>query len=150
MVRLETSRVMQTMTDRNRFTFQYGQIRNETTLKKILTGKMIYIPVWLDQKLLILQKKKHQKYNLHSSMVRLETVIEYLNESEWVEFTFQYGQIRNNNQSYTIKPFNLIYIPVWLDQKHKNMELEGRIRKYLHSSMVRLETVSNSLIIYVN
>ena len=83
-------------------------------------------------------------------MVRLETVIEYLNESEWVEFTFQYGQIRNNNQSYTIKPFNLIYIPVWLDQKHKNMELEGRIRKYLHSSMVRLETVSNSLIIYVN
>ena len=56
-----------------RFTFQYGQIRNNNEIKSLST---------LDN-------------DLHSSMVRLETQINCrycLNDDT---FTFQYGQIRN-------------------------------------------------------
>ena len=57
----------------NKFTFQYGQIRNfyKKTYSKYLSE--IYIPVWLDQKLDRSRKRIGSYKNLHSSMVRLET-----------------------------------------------------------------------------
>ena len=77
------------------FTFQYGQIRNEYLLKIIFNLWIIYIPVWLDQKL----------RNLNKDFYR------------WLSFTFQYGQIRNVDETIERAQFLIIYIPVWLDQK---------------------------------
>ena len=78
------------------FTFQYGQIRNLILLNLYWGAVLIYIPVWIDQKLYIQYHlllyylriyipvwidQKHTLYftesqvkiNLHSSMDRLET-----------------------------------------------------------------------------
>ena len=57
---------------------------------------VIYIPVWLDQK--------------------LEIILDVLNEN--FKFTFQYGQIRNVDTYDALRYSISIYIPVWLDQKH--------------------------------
>ena len=59
-----------------------------------------------------------------------------------IRFTFQYGQIRNKDK-YIIEVKNKnIYIPVWLDQKPLKPNLIAIGQSYLHSSMVRLETIS--------
>ena len=50
MVRLETYRLNKVSTSSYAFTFQYGQIRNELKKQNVLCYKVIYIPVWLDQK----------------------------------------------------------------------------------------------------
>ena len=57
---------------------------------------IIYIPVWLDQKFTSTLNK----------------------DREIIQFTFQYGQIRNINTIYYLYVFYNIYIPVWLDQKY--------------------------------
>ena len=96
-------------------------------------------------------------------MDRLETNQTYLKLIQTYQFTFQYGQIRNEKQ----KPYKTkhlkIYIPVWIDQKptistkdclvvEKFTFQYGQIRNQegkaeliaktlnLHSSMDRLET----------
>ena len=102
----------------------------------------IYIPVWLDQKLITttsfifiimvftfqygqirnLQIKAIVKVllvYLHSSMVRLETSQRYLVVTHQKLFTFQYGQIRNSIDIQKEKGQKKIYIPVWLDQKQR-------------------------------
>ena len=56
---------------------------------------LIYIPVWLDQKSKLTNKKKAPKKR----------------------FTFQYGQIRKGFIAGLIIRKIRIYIPVWLDQK---------------------------------
>ena len=56
---------------------------------------MIYIPVWLDQKLLHVKSQAEQMIDLHSSMVRLETSNLGTLTIVDLRFTFQYGQIRN-------------------------------------------------------
>ena len=80
--------------------------------------KIIYIPVWLDQKHFDDINELIKYINLHSSMVRLETnaiVVRYTKNI-------------------------IIYIPVWLDQKHSEDFKKKNIDDDLHSSMVRLET----------
>ena len=57
----------------------------------------IYIPVWLDQKYLLDYKLLHRQTYLHSSMVRLEMQIYGTFILIYLTFTFQYGQIRNEN-----------------------------------------------------
>ena len=95
MVRLETSFVNQVANTAKKFTFQYGQIRNKIIYCIISKIKNIYIPVWLDQKRLLKIIVNILGAYLHSSMVRLETKTEIMNEFIKNKFTFQYGQIRN-------------------------------------------------------
>ena len=95
MVRLETLSNDFVLDKILKFTFQYGQIRNLLTSVLACSLTSIYIPVWLDQK----QKKhyyyKYNYFDLHSSMVRLETLSSLLKLLYLKQFTFQYGQIRN-------------------------------------------------------
>ena len=56
---------------------------------------LIYIPVWLDQK----------RINAKALL------------NDYLAFTFQYGQIRNEDVSEDLSNIKKIYIPVWLDQK---------------------------------
>ena len=63
--------------------------------------------------------------DLHSSMDRLETKNKDNINSFDDLFTFQYGQIRNWQYIKYYRQFNFIYIPVWIDQKHK------RARKFI-------------------
>ena len=99
------------------FTFQYGQIRNYIIFFQFFLKFQIYIPVWLDQKSVVLYRV--QLYPL--------------------KFTFQYGQIRNDNFIIWMNFKEDIYIPVWLDQKYRKRLYIYTARKNLHSSMVRLE-----------
>ena len=95
MVRLETGDEAFRYRCEEQFTFQYGQIRNAAAE----------------------QVQDVQKSNLHSSMVRLETIAWVVPVIGNATFTFQYGQIRNSDFSYFIIYRDIIYIPVWLDQK---------------------------------
>ena len=78
--------------------------------------------------------------NLHSSMVRLETNIQKVISLNKKQFTFQYGQIRNDINDFRQMNAIQIYIPVWLDQKQRLKDRIIMLFFYLHSSMVRLET----------
>ena len=51
MDRLETENIFTCFTLENAFTFQYGQIRNGTFGNQVIDVCLIYIPVWIDQKL---------------------------------------------------------------------------------------------------
>ena len=95
MVRLETGDEAFRYRCEEQFTFQYGQIRNAAAE----------------------QVQDVQKSNLHSSMVRLETIAWVVPVIGNATFTFQYGQIRNCFKSKTKTISSKIYIPVWLDQK---------------------------------
>ena len=165
MVRLETVTTLMIETLIVAFTFQYGQIRNNSCSMECYKLFKIYIPVWLDQKLMKLQSCIKLIDYLHSSMVRLET-LERAEAGDIFEiFTFQYGQIRNlqvyqeqhlfdenlhssmvrletilSNQLLILRP--PIYIPVWLDQKLNLAIAQLKVIQHLHSSMVRLETPS--------
>ena len=122
------------------FTFQYGQIRNHIHQDYIYFLNNIYIPVWLDQKPYLQYFDLVGLYNLHSSMVRLETFSFILFFFSLNEFTFQYGQIRNlYANDFMILELG-IYIPVWLDQKRRKRNNRRNAYVYLHSSMFRLET----------
>ena len=71
-------------------------IDQKLTVKK--TSKIvheIYIPVWIDQKQAETKLENKEKYNLHSSMDRLETLFYMIKLFSAFRFTFQYGQIRN-------------------------------------------------------
>ena len=50
-------------------------------------------------------------------MVRLETLARAKSLPEVMPFTFQYGQIRNDEIKKKKEETSIIYIPVWLDQK---------------------------------
>ena len=145
-----------------KFTFQYGQIRNISISHIVFTNREIYIPVWIDQKLNITEYQALLIFNLHSSMDRLETLVSLTTEIYHKEFTFQYGQIRNLNATVkspccivftfqygqirnerfinNVIKKQLIYIPVWIDQKHISVLMKQQIFSHLHSSMDRLET----------
>ena len=56
------------------FTFQYGQIRKEAFILLMVAENEIYIPVWLDQKVNYIYLTVLYSPNLHSSMVRLESI----------------------------------------------------------------------------
>ena len=86
--------------------------------KKLDTFTSIYIPVWIDQKQELLDLIASDEENLYSSMDRLETRNESIQESILIEFIFQYGQIRNTIKSKFMIQGTGIYIPVWIDQKH--------------------------------
>ena len=101
-----------------RFTFQYGQIRNFSCKKNKNCIKSIYIPVWIDQKLVVFCVCLLRFWYLHSSMDRLET--------SCLKICF-------------LNSF-FIYIPVWIDQKLRCIFLILLVICYLHSSMDRLET----------
>ena len=73
-------------------------------------------------------------------MVRLERQTGIIPKSILDEFTFQYGQIRKKYTRRFYKVSRIIYIPVWLDQKDLYKFLKDTQQKYLHSSMVRLES----------
>ena len=53
MDRLETETIGAKTPVKIAFTFQYGQIRNLGTVDKMNNNIVIYIPVWIDQKLLL-------------------------------------------------------------------------------------------------
>ena len=95
MVRLETFIANKKENYSILFTFQYGQIRNSSDFLTDTGFVDIYIPVWLDQKQIDDTFVKRGKVNLHSSMVRLETIKQDTIPPESYTFTFQYGQIRN-------------------------------------------------------
>ena len=143
------------------FTFQYGQIRKIFKSVILFAFNVIYIPVWLDQKDIRSKIVPLTAYHLHSSMVRLERLIifffivhlsiftfQYGQIRKMISgffnsigkiFTFQYGQIRKGCTKYYCNNANIIYIPVWLDQKDLSNEEKKAIETNLHSSMVRLE-----------
>ena len=123
-----------------KFTFQYGQIRNKSVFILFDYFYTIYIPVWLDQKPNENIKNQATIKDLHSSMVRLETVDKATPTKFTLQFTFQYGQIRNYYNRQFICKSKSIYIPVWLDQKLRRLDAKGNGYLHLHSSMVRLET----------
>ena len=50
-------------------------------------------------------------------MVRLEITTKQAYDMFLKAFTFQYGQIRNEDVKKEIERIKEIYIPVWLDQK---------------------------------
>ena len=52
MDRLETNKREQKELEKAKFTFQYGQIRNKNTKLTVSLNVIIYIPVWIDQKLI--------------------------------------------------------------------------------------------------
>ena len=58
-------------------------------------ARLIYIPVWIDQKLKDDGEEGSAEANLYSSMDRLETTGEKMPSNAWELFIFQYGQIRN-------------------------------------------------------
>ena len=118
MDRLETTDPPDFYKDNSKFTFKYGQIRN---LKQ---REYIEVP----------------RQNLHSSMDRLETGVNNYVVAINKEFTFQYGQIRNVQCRQEYKAYFIIYIPVWIDQKLRNVFLFVDGMYDLHSSMDRLET----------
>ena len=118
MDRLETFQLSVLIGDISEFTFQYGQIRNLLCNIKEFTKLEIYIPIWIDQKLQKQSLNELTIFNLHSNMDRLETCAKVVFMLEcpsiyipiWIdqkqinkyqkldkdeEFTFQYGQIRN-------------------------------------------------------
>ena len=141
MDRLETFPTDQISAVSGLFTFQYGQIRNAHYHVILLGMKSIYIPVWIDQKRITNNQSKTELKNLHSSMDRLETRLISRCPPSYDKFTFQYGQIRNLEDTYICNHVVRIYIPVWIDQK-----LKKKIKKLasiinLHSSMDRLETM---------
>ena len=140
MDRLETLLTISSCLHFNVFTFQYGQIRNVTLLFFIQIPAFIYIPVWIDQKLLLQAHVRPVALNLHSSMDRLETLNWGTAPSDETLFTFQYGQIRNLIDSQIRIYFKKIYIPVWIDQKLVSIAQMVSITQNLHSSMDRLET----------
>ena len=55
-------------------------------------------------------------------------------------FTFQYGQIRNNDYKNALLHIKKIYIPVWIYQKPDAFTEDADVEIDLHSSMDRLET----------
>ena len=98
MDRLETLLKVEILTRTEIFIFQYGQIRNAgRTFVKDSNGN-IYIPVWIDQKLIEYQNNKELKNNLYSSMDRLENFMTVKVKTAVTAFIFQYGQIRNSNR----------------------------------------------------
>ena len=72
MVRLEIIDIFDEKRKLDKFTFQYGQIRNNVNSSHILQMALIYIPVWLDQKFNYKSGWSEMPVHLHSSMVRLE------------------------------------------------------------------------------
>ena len=95
MDRLETEERIERICAFLEFTFQYGQIRNDTILDMHSKSEAIYIPVWIDQKQSFLNSFFTNNANLHSSMDRLETNFPLRRFDAKGKFTFQYGQIRN-------------------------------------------------------
>ena len=73
MDRLETKKIDDKLYFTLKFTFQYGQIRNYLFTCKNDNVAKIYIPVWIDQKLISPVLDNLYISNLHSSMDRLET-----------------------------------------------------------------------------
>ena len=73
MDRLETTPYLSVEVTETKFTFHYGQIRNNESIQNRTNLKNIYIPLWIDQK----QTSEQQDFmfieNLHSTMDRLET-----------------------------------------------------------------------------
>ena len=57
-------------------------------------------------------------------MVRLETHRRSRKKELFSEFTFQYGQIRNEMEKHSLGAIQKIYIPVWLDQKRNSERLK--------------------------
>ena len=118
MDRLETRSSRQRKYNRTKFTFQYGQIRNQAHLVIIS---------------LILKC-------LHSSMDRLETIVRryylwyryYVYIPVWID----QKQVLKNSLLASIR----VYIPVWIDQKLMNRQVFEQQSQSLHSSMDRLET----------
>ena len=72
MVRLERDYFTSALPFRQKFTFQYGQIRKIPFIINKIISSAIYIPVWLDQKETDDGTTTTETTNLHSSMVRLE------------------------------------------------------------------------------
>ena len=107
------------------FTFQYGQIRNQKYNEDPERLDNIYIPVWIDQKLIDIDTT-----DLLSKI-----------------FTFQYGQIRNLEKRGVTNIYTQIYIPVWIDQKLCFLRSLYMRTLNLHSSMDRLETEAPNLLI---
>ena len=73
-------------------------------------------------------------------MDRLETRYSNAASTYNPTFTFQYGQIRNDDSNTYRELVNAIYIPVWIDQKQDTTYIEKIEKLDLHSSMDRLET----------
>ena len=121
MDRLETTEFSSFLTVSSIFTFQYGQIRNACFSRTFYAEKQIYIPVWIDQKQVYEWDRRDFYRDLHSSMDRLETSQLINTKKIIIKFTFQYGQIRNQQNLY----FQLL------------------LQYHLHSSMDRLETSSS-------
>ena len=73
-------------------------------------------------------------------MDRLETTVALGSTDVTIIFTFQYGQIRNDDIVSNCSDVTVIYIPVWIDQKLFKVADFSLDNIYLHSSMDRLET----------
>ena len=162
MVRLEMQQKEILKTQKNKFTFQYGQIRNPVgyipksqgldDLHSSMVRLEIYSSLFRFFVINIFTFQYGQIRNslprnsitvlslhLHSSMVRLEMPYNFNISNPFLLFTFQYGQIRNITYYCIQTKKKLIYIPVWLDQKSKKaIDFDNGMR-HLHSSMVRLE-----------
>ena len=78
MDRLETEKKASNYIFNVTFIFQYGQIRNSRRKYKKYTIMYIYIPVWIDQKLIFKNSCYVLQRHLYSSMDRLETLTKYI------------------------------------------------------------------------
>ena len=129
------------------FSYLHSSMDRLETFKSnsiIILHPQIYIPVLIDQKLYTNCTCKIQTMNLHSSMDRLETLKNYYIKKYRGKFTFQYGQIRNQNNKNNLYIKEQIYIPVWIDQKPRRWRNKTNSCNNLHSSMDRLETLQTS------
>ena len=124
MVRFIIEDLKFTLEDKDKFTFQYGQIYYKRTNYKQNEFYKIYIPIWLD--LLFLK---------NDSFICI-----------FGRFTFQYGQIYYRNRNSADSVIVRIYIPIWLDLLYYFMNCNCIIISNLHSNMVRF-IIRNMLMI---
>ena len=105
-----------------------------------LRSSPIYIPIWLDQILVVKRYIVGIIYDLHSNMVGLDTKESRRQSEADTQFTFQYGWIRYIITLSINNCTKLIYIPIWLDQILLQRHKAAQARYYLHSNMVGLDT----------
>ena len=102
-------------TEKEEFTFQYGQIYYKILFHLNKFRYYIYIPIWLDLLSALTSAIAGVYCYLHSNMVRF--IIMYIKPNTLYagQFTFQYGQIYylSGFEEYTSEV--PIYIPIWLD-----------------------------------
>ena len=119
------------------FTFQYGQIYYIPIFIIFFVYIKFYIPIWLDLLSFLAILFLNNSNILHSNMVRFIIQIKCIRLNAIFFFTFQYGQIYYIITFIASVVFYLFYIPIWLDLLYGYYDAVYKIKKFLHSNMVR-------------